>query len=161
MAKIDFRLWEAYKLGKLNRVLTSEEQIEIENCDFAMNLLIPTKSCKKLYDELIREGWTKNQIINIISSAFRVPVVVATVKIHDIENSLSEQRRENDKCEEDFNSLINIEEFIKIYNYLSRSNLSQDKIIKILSIWFETSCSVIEEKINEVNENKLVKRRKI
>ena len=31
-----------YKLGKLSRKFTSEEQIVIDNCDLAIKLLIPT-----------------------------------------------------------------------------------------------------------------------
>ena len=158
MAKIDIRLWEAYKLGKLNRELTSEEQIEIENCDLAMNLLMPTKSCKKLYDELIREGWAKNQIINIMGKTFGVSQIIAKIKINDIEKDLITQKKNDDKCEE-LKTSINIKDFKKFNNLLKSSGLSHDEIVEILSFCFNTSCEIVEEKINEVNGNKLKKRK--
>lgn len=161
MAKIDIRLWEAYKFGKLNRELTSEEQIEIENCDLAMNLLMPTKSCIKLYDELIREGWGRKRIINIMAKTFGVSQIVATIKINDIEKDLMTQKRKNDdKCEEGLKSFINIDEFIKNYNLLKNRGLSNDEIKEVLTVSFKSSGEIIE-KINEAKGSKLVKRRKM
>jgi len=84
MAKIDTELWKKYKLGKLNRELTSEEQIEIDNCELAVNLLLPTKSFTRLYRKLQSEGWTSKQILNILYMAFVVPYDVIEVKIHEI-----------------------------------------------------------------------------
>lgn len=106
MSKINIRLWRDYKLGLLNRELTSDEQIEVENCEKAMNLLLPTESFLNLYNKLQSEGWTEIQVFNILCMTFRVPAEVVQVKMHELKNiektnveeeDYSEIRRENIK----------------------------------------------------------------
>lgn len=121
MAKINIRLWRDYKLGKLNRNLTEEEQIEIEDCDFAMNLLLPTKSFVNLYKQLQNEGWSELQVFNILCMTFRVPADVVLVKLHEINNKeevIDEIREVDDKT-------------VKKTNIIVRGNLSFWKVYKM------------------------------
>ena len=119
MAKINIRLWRDYKLGYLNRNLTSDEQIEVDNCEMAMNLLLPTKSFLNLYNKLQSEGWTEIQVFNILCMTFRVPAEVIQVKIHELKNI-----KKTNIEDEDY-SLVR-KENVKI-----RGNLSFWKIYKM------------------------------
>jgi len=119
LAKINIRLWRDYKLGYLNRNLTSDEQIEVDNCEMAMNLLLPTKSFLNLYNKLQSEGWTEIQVFNILCMTFRVPAEVIQVKIHELKNI-----KKTNIEDEDY-SLVR-KENVKI-----RGNLSFWKIYKM------------------------------
>lgn len=119
MAKINIRLWRDYKLGNLNRCLTIEEQVEVDNCEMAMNLLLPTKSFLNLYNKLQSEGWNETQVFNIICMTFRVPAEVVQVKFYELKKI-----NKNNVEDEDY-SLIR-KENIKI-----RGNLGFWKVYKM------------------------------
>ena len=119
MAKINIRLWRDYKLGNLERELTSDEQIEVDNCEMAMNLLLPTKSFLNLYNKLQSEGWTEVQVFNILCMTFRVPAEVVQVKLHELKNI-------KNKSIEDEDYRVARRENIKI-----RANLSFWKVYKM------------------------------
>lgn len=119
MAKINIRLWRDYKLGLLDRKLTFDEQIEVDNCEMAMNLLLPTKSFVNLYNKLQSEGWSEIQVFNILCMTFRVPSEVVQVKFHEIKNIAN-----TNGPDEDYS-------FVRRENKKIRGNLGFWKVYKV------------------------------
>lgn len=136
MLKRNIRLWRDYKLNNLNRSLTEDEQIEIEDCDIAMNLLLPTNSFLNLYNQYKSEGWTDLQVFNFLCMTFRVPVEVIQVRTHELKNTGAYVVNDEDYTE------------IRNENIKIRGNLGFWKIYKMGNLNREL-LSIEKERVNE------------
>lgn len=79
--------WKKYKLGLIHKdSLTSEMKKEIEACDFAMNMLLPTKKFLKACSAL--GGFDKvvisDERVDILSKIFEVPKSITYIKLQTI-----------------------------------------------------------------------------
>lgn len=136
MAKTNIKLWRDYKLGNLVRELTSEEQIEVNDCEMPMNLLLPTNSFLNLYNQYKSEGWTDLQLFNFLCMTFRVPPEVIQVRIHELKNIKDYTLEEEDYTE------------IRKENIRIRGNLSFWKVYKMDRLKRELH-PLEEERVNE------------
>lgn len=83
---LNLKFWYEYKTGIIKRNLTKEEEQEIRANDFAMHLLLPTESFKRVLKKLKLDGYNNEQIVIKLSENFRVPPIVVLVKLNEFEN---------------------------------------------------------------------------
>lgn len=88
MFKSDYDFWLDYHRGTINRELTKKEYSEIRASEFAMHLLIPTKTLLKVcggYSNMKNIFYESNSVnspkIRKLANAFCVPKEVMAIKI--------------------------------------------------------------------------------
>lgn len=121
MNKSNIAFWKVYKLGKLNRELTSEEEIIIKKCDNLLDMFLPSKSFYEYYKKLVLQNWNEYQILHILTMTFNVPISFIEVRINDI-----------NKKQEIYDESKSISEVAaKEVNVRIRGNLSFWKVYKL------------------------------
>lgn len=83
MTRNSFKMWLEYNLG-IKKELTEEEKKEIEACEFAMHLLIPTESINKYINLMggIEEVNNNNLKIHYLANQYGVPIEIMMLKIN-------------------------------------------------------------------------------
>lgn len=82
MTKNSFKIWIEYNFG-VKKELTEDEKQEVEACEFAMHLLIPTESINRYIDLMggIEEVNNNQLKLQYLANQYGVPVEIMMVKI--------------------------------------------------------------------------------
>lgn len=82
MTRNSFKMWLEYNLG-IKKELTEEEKQEIEACEFAMHLLIPTESINRYINLMggIEEVNNNKLKIHYLANQYGVPIEIMMLKI--------------------------------------------------------------------------------
>jgi len=98
MAKIPMKVWIKYSLG-LKTELTEDEKKEVQVCEFAMHLLVPTESINRYINLMGGIDNVKNDIFKIeyLADLYKVPTIIIKLKLDYLSNKNIE---ENSKTKE-------------------------------------------------------------
>lgn len=81
--RVNLGFYKTYKLGRLNRELYPLERKRVEECESALNEIIPIDKFIIAYNH-IDKSIEQERIIHILSSVFKVPTSVIEVKLNEI-----------------------------------------------------------------------------
>lgn len=92
MAKIPMKIWIKYSLG-LKTELTEDEKKEIQVCEFAMHLLVPTESINRYINLMGEIDNVINDIFKIeyLADLYKVPTIIIKLKLDYLSNKNIEE----------------------------------------------------------------------
>ena len=92
MANIPMKVWIKHSLG-LKTNLTENERKEVQVCEFAMHLLVPTESINRYINLMGGIDNVKSDIFKIdyLADLYKVPTIIIKLKLNYIENKIIEE----------------------------------------------------------------------
>ncbi len=92
MTKNSFKIWIEYNFG-IKKELTKDEKQEVEACEFAMHLLIPTESINRYIDLMGGIKDVKNDQLKIqyLADLYGVPIEIMQIKLNYLANKNIEE----------------------------------------------------------------------
>lgn len=143
MSKIDIDLWVNYHLNR-KKYYTEKEMSEIEACEFAMHLLIPTKKLLQMVDlkEYYKDSVTGKMItIKKLANTFKVPTIAVSIKLDElVQRNLILPKKKIMK-------LVDIEEL------KDEDSLEQMQTIKHLSEEFGVTYEEMNNRLEEISDD--------
>ena len=98
MTRNSLKIWIEYKLGIKNE-LTKEEKQEVEACEFAMHLLIPTESINRYIEKMDGIENVKNDMLKIkyLAKLYGVPIEIMQMKLNSLTPQTKKDLTDNSK----------------------------------------------------------------
>ncbi len=143
MKKIDVDLWVNYHQNR-KKYYTEKEMSEIEACEFAMHLLIPTKKLLQMVDlnEYYKDSVTGKMItIQKLADTFKVPTIAVSIKLDElVERNIILPKKK-------------IMELVDIEELKDEDPLEQMQTIKHLSEEFGVTYEEMNNRLEEISDN--------
>lgn len=143
MKKIDVDLWVNYHQNR-KKYYTEKELSEIRACEFAMHLLIPTKSLLQMVDlkEYYKDSVTGKMLtIQKLADTFNVPTIAVSIKLDElVERNIILPKNK-------------IMELVDIEELKDEDPLEQMQTIKHLSEEFGVSYGKMTDRLEEISDD--------